>query len=104
LLIVLATASDTVADETLRELGLDPNRLAEIAQTARRSRAADDPSARIEKARQNKEAALESKDLDRAARFRDEERRLTLELRSKHAAAVEAIRDRLGLVERHSDD
>jgi ATP-dependent Clp protease ATP-binding subunit ClpA len=103
LLIVLATASDTVANETLRELGLDSNRLAEIVQTARRSQAEDDPAAWIEKARQNKEEALESKDLDRAARFRDEERSLTLELRSKHAAAVAEIRDRLGLVERHSD-
>ncbi len=104
LLIVLASASDTVANETLRDLGLNSNRLAEIAQAARRSRAVGDPFARIEKARQDKEQALESRNLDRAARFRDEERSLTLELRRKQAAAIDEIRDRLGLVERHSED
>jgi hypothetical protein len=100
LLIVLASASDTVASDMMRELGLDADRLADVVEGARRLRAAGDPSARIEKVRQDKEAALGSEDPDLADRFRDEERNLTRKLKGDHAAALYEIRVRLGLVHR----
>jgi hypothetical protein len=90
--------------ETLRELRLDPDRLAGTAETARRSRAASDPYLRIEKIRQKTQEALESKDLGVATRFRDEERSFTLKLASERAAALEQIRSRLGIAERKAGD
>ncbi|HEX3803443.1 MAG TPA: Clp protease N-terminal domain-containing protein [Solirubrobacteraceae bacterium] len=104
LLIVLATASDTVASEMVRELGFDSDRLADIVPAARRARAASDPYAQIEKIRQNTQEALESENLGVAARFRDEERSFTLKLTSERAAALEEIRVRLGLAERKAGD
>jgi hypothetical protein len=102
LLIVLATATDTIANEMLRELGLDSDRLTEIVQTARNSQAAGDPHAQIERARRDKEEALESKLFALAARFRYEERSLTQKLKAEHAATLEEIRIRLGLI--NADD
>jgi ATP-dependent Clp protease ATP-binding subunit ClpA len=98
LLIVLATASDIVASEMLRELGLDSDRLTEIVQAARNSHAAGDSYVQIERARRDKEEAVESKLFALAARFRDEERGLTQKLKAEHAATLEEIRIRLGLI------
>jgi peptidylprolyl isomerase len=64
----------------------------------RGTRAAGDPYVQIEKIRRHKENALESKDFGLAARFRNEERSLTTKLKGEHAAALEEIRVRLGLV------
>jgi ATP-dependent Clp protease ATP-binding subunit ClpA len=102
LLIVLTAASDTVANEMLRELGLDSDRLAEIVEAARNSHTTGDSYAQIERARRDKEEALESTDFALAARFRDEERSLTQKLKAEHTATLEEIRIRLGL--RSADD
>ena len=102
LLIVLATASDMVASEMLRELGLDSDRLAAVAQTARNSHAAGDSYVQIERARRDKEEAVESLDFALAARFRNQERSLTQKLKAEHAATLEEIRIRLGLI--NADD
>jgi ATP-dependent Clp protease ATP-binding subunit ClpA len=104
LLIVLAAASDTVASEMLRELGLDSDRLTAIVQAARHSHAAGDPHLPIEKIRRDKEEALESNEFALAARLRDQERSLTLKLKGEHAATLEEIRIRLGLIQRTTDD
>lgn len=104
LLIVLAAASDMVASEMLRELGLDSEPLTESVQAARNSHAASDPHAQIERARREKEEAVKSLDFALAARFRNEERSLNQKLKGEQAAALEEIRVRLGLIERSTDD
>lgn len=104
LLIVLAFASDTVANEVLGQLGLAVDRLGNSLEQARRGHAVTDLDARIEKIRQRKEAALESEDLELADRLRDEERSLIRKLTSDRAAVAEEIRARLGLVDRDVHD
>jgi hypothetical protein len=99
LLIVLASTPDTVVSDLISELGVEPDRLAETLERLRRSRGERNRHAAIEKVRQEKEAAKESGDTALADRLRDEERRLTRELKSDQAAALDHLRIRLGVVD-----
>ena len=97
LLIVLASAPDTVVGELMSELGLDLDQVAQTLEALRAAHAERDPYVRIENARQEKELAKESGQLELSDRLREEERRLTSQLKIDHAAALDQMRIRLGV-------
>lgn len=99
LLIVLASAPDTVVGELMSELGLDVDQLAETLEVLRAAHAVRDPYLRIEETRQQKELAKESGQLELSDRLREEERRLTRQLKIDHAAALDQMRIRLGVAD-----
>jgi ATP-dependent Clp protease ATP-binding subunit ClpA len=104
LLIVLACARDTVAGRALAALEVDPDAL---WATVERLRSEDEGvrsglEHQVDEARQVKEQAIESKEFDRAAQARDQERELSMRLREQDRIGPETlqeIRRRLGLPE-----
>lgn len=90
---------DTVVHELVSELELDVDQLAKKVDALRKTHRDRDPSFRIEEVRQRKQLAKDAGDIELADRLRDEEGRLSRELRENHEAALTALRIRLGLTE-----
>lgn len=99
LLIILASARDTAVGELMSNLGLDLDQIAQTLETLRAAHAERDPYLRIEEVRQQKELAKEAAELDLARDLREEERRMTRQLRIDHAAALDQMRIRLGVTD-----
>lgn len=93
LLLALACGPDALAAQTLRELGVDPDRLPDAIKRlrAQRTRAEKQRAQRIEDVRQAKELAIESQKFRTAARMRDHERELTQQARADAVIAPEAL-------------
>jgi Clp amino terminal domain, pathogenicity island component len=111
LLLALTGASDTLAAKALRELGVDLKRLSGVIEHLRREgeRAEEELAQRLEEVRQHKDLAIESQQLQSAARLRDEERELRQQLQARADAIVtptvlQEIRRRLGIPSRRTDD
>ena len=102
LLLTIACTQHRPAGQALRELGVDLDVLWSTLERSR-LRLAEEREAlirRIDEVRTNKELAIENQQFDEAARFRDEQRELTAQL--KEGADVEEdllseVRRRLGL-------
>ncbi len=97
LLLALACASDTLAAQTLRELGMN---LGELTGMIERLRAQALPvevqlTERIEAVRREKELAIETQKFERAVQMRDEERRLVQAIVAPEV--LQEIRQRLGI-------
>jgi ATP-dependent Clp protease ATP-binding subunit ClpA len=99
LLLALACAPDTLAGQTLRQLGVERDVVwASLEQLRRQaSGAREELRQRIEEARTAKEKAIEGQDFQTAARLRDQEREL-----EQQARAVNVVkRDVLSAIRRH---
>ncbi len=101
LLLVLACAADTLAAQTLGELGMNLDELTGVIERLRAEAlpAKEELTQRIEAVGREKELAIESQKFERAAQVRDQERQLI----QAHADPVVApevlqeIRQRLGI-------
>jgi hypothetical protein len=100
LLIILASAPDTVPSRALQELGVVVDQLGDVAEEVRGRPSERDLFAATEHVRQQKELALEAGQTDLADRLREEERRLTKKSNEDRLAVIALIRARLGLTER----
>jgi hypothetical protein len=114
LLLVLAHASDTLAAQTLRELGVNLDELtSEIEAVALKHRPPRRNAHRLQEVTRAKEQAIEEQRFERAAQLRDQERKLRQQAHAHIAVepeVVQEIRRQLGILsqtddppERHSD-
>jgi hypothetical protein len=93
LLVILATLPEGIVGRTLNELGVDDGAL-DAALARARAAGPDEIEDQLERARVSKDAAIDAGDLQEAARWRDEERRLE---RAGDADLIGRVRARLGL-------
>jgi ATP-dependent Clp protease ATP-binding subunit ClpA len=99
LLLALVCASDTLAAQTLRELGMNLDELTGVIERLRAEAlpAKEELSRRIEEVRREMELAIETQKFERAAQMRDEERRLVQPNAVMAPEVLQEISRRLGL-------